>query len=82
MAALLVSAGVTAAVTIIPGPPAVVTSNVTIDAPEAPGAPGLVHLDATVYLPARTPAPAVLVAHGFGGSKNSVAPLASALARR
>lgn len=31
-----------------------------------------VSIDATVYLPETTPAPAVLVAHGFGGSKASV----------
>ena len=28
-----------------------------------------VSLDSTLYLPVDTPAPAVLVAHGFGGSK-------------
>ena len=33
---------------------------------------GGVPLDTTLYLPATTPAPAVLVAHGFGGSKASV----------
>ncbi len=40
-----------------------------------PGGPGVaapVDLDTTLYLPATTPAPAVLVAHGFGGSKASV----------
>ncbi|MGH3708317.1 MAG: alpha/beta hydrolase, partial [Pseudonocardiaceae bacterium] len=41
-----------------------------------------VHLDATVYRPAVTPAPAVLVAHGFGGSKDWVRGEATALARR
>ncbi|MGH3791131.1 MAG: alpha/beta fold hydrolase [Pseudonocardiaceae bacterium] len=40
------------------------------------------HLDATVYRPAVTPAPAVLVAHGFGGSKDWVRGEATALARR
>src|SRR5688500_3944644 len=30
-----------------------------------------VELDTTLYLPSTTPAPAVLVAHGFGGSKTS-----------
>ena len=37
-----------------------------------PGELGAVSLDATLYLPERTPAPAILVAHGFGGSKSSV----------
>lgn len=64
------------------GPPPVATENVTIDVPEGPATAGQVHLDATVYRPAVTPAPAVLVAHGFGGSKESVSAEATALARR
>ncbi|HWN36835.1 MAG TPA: alpha/beta fold hydrolase [Pseudonocardia sp.] len=43
-----------------------------LSVPGGPGQPGPVTLDAAIYLPARTPAPAVLVAHGFGGSKASV----------
>ncbi len=48
-----------------------------LDVPAGPGQPGTgpndtVSLDATLYLPERTPAPAVLLAHGFGGSKASV----------
>jgi ABC-2 type transport system ATP-binding protein len=39
-----------------------------------------VELDTSLYLPAVTPAPAVLVAHGFGGSKASVDADARALA--
>jgi ABC-2 type transport system ATP-binding protein len=39
-------------------------------------------LDTTLYLPATTPAPAVLVAHGFGGSKASVDADARELAGR
>lgn len=58
------------------------TENVTIDVPAGPGGAGQVHLDATVYRPAVIPAPAVLVAHGFGGSKDSVGAEATALARR
>ncbi len=50
--------------------------------PEADGAP--VDLDASLYVPATAtadrPAPAVLVAHGFGGSKDQVADEARALA--
>jgi ABC-2 type transport system ATP-binding protein len=46
--------------------------------PEA-GAP--VELDTTVYFPARTPAPAVLLAHGFGGSKTELDSEARSLAR-
>ncbi|MFN2478318.1 MAG: alpha/beta fold hydrolase [Pseudonocardiaceae bacterium] len=64
------------------GAPPVATENVTIDVPEGPGSTGHVHLDATVYRPTVTPAPAVLVAHGFGGSKNSVSSEATALVRR
>jgi ABC-2 type transport system ATP-binding protein len=46
--------------------------------PEPGGAP--VTLDSTIYLPQRTPAPAVLLAHGYGGSKGSVAAQAKELA--
>ena len=46
------------------------------------GTPGGVELDTSLYLPAVTPAPAVLVAHGFGGSKTSVDADARALAAR
>lgn len=35
-------------------------------------APGVV-IDTSLYLPKKVPAPAVLIAHGFGGSKDSVA---------
>jgi ABC-2 type transport system ATP-binding protein len=81
VAALVVGTGIALAVT-VSDPPPVVTEDVTIDVPEGPGATGLVRLDATVYRPAVTPAPAVLVAHGFGGSKNSVSAESTALARR
>jgi len=43
---------------------------------------GTVTLDATIYLPERVPAPAVLLAHGFGGSRQSVAADAEDLAGR
>ncbi|MCW2494280.1 alpha/beta fold hydrolase [Jatrophihabitans sp.] len=39
-----------------------------------------VRLDTSLYLPAKTPAPAILLAHGFGGSKASVAGQARSLA--
>ncbi|MSW85365.1 MAG: hypothetical protein F2826_01485, partial [Actinobacteria bacterium] len=39
-----------------------------------------VSLDSSLYLPNVTPAPAVLLAHGFGGSKTSVAEDAQSLA--
>jgi ABC-2 type transport system ATP-binding protein len=40
-----------------------------------------IRLDTTIYYPASTPAPAVLLAHGFGGTKDSVAGEATTLAR-
>ncbi|WP_028935940.1 alpha/beta fold hydrolase [Pseudonocardia spinosispora] len=48
------------------------TEELRLDVPAGPGESGTVSLDVSVYLPDRTPAPAVLVAHGFGGSKASV----------
>jgi ABC-2 type transport system ATP-binding protein len=79
---LIAGAGVAIAVPTVGQPPPVVTQNVTLDVPEAPGATSQVRLDATVYRPPVTPAPAILVAHGFGGSKDSVREEATALARR
>lgn len=42
---------------------------------------GPVPVDTTLYLPRRTPAPAVLLSHGFGGSKDSLDSQATRLAR-
>jgi len=55
-----------------PAPTPVATRDVTIAAPGGPGVDAPVQLDATVYLPQRTPAPAIIMAHGFGGSKLSL----------
>ncbi len=45
-----------------------------VDVPSAPGSAATISLDVDLYLPATSrPAPAVLLAHGFGGSKRSVA---------
>ncbi len=41
----------------------------------------VVRLDTELYLPASTPAPAILLAHGFGGSKADLAGQAKSLAR-
>jgi len=64
-----------------PAPTPIATRDVTISAPGGPGVAEPVELDATVYLPATTPAPAVIMAHGFGGSKNSLVADAEQLAR-
>nr|WP_255426502.1 ATP-binding cassette domain-containing protein [Pseudonocardia sp. C8] len=54
--------------------------------PAGPGEPGTVELDTSLYVPASattaTPAPALLIAHGFGGSKQSVDRDARELAAR
>jgi ABC-2 type transport system ATP-binding protein len=41
-----------------------------------------VNLDASIYYPQKTPAPLILIAHGFGGDKNSVASDAQYLQQR
>jgi ABC-2 type transport system ATP-binding protein len=74
VAVLVAGAGVALAATMTPGPPAVTAENVTIDVPEGPGGMGRVRLDTTVYRPAATPAPAVLVAHGFGAARTQSVP--------
>ncbi|QFZ22407.1 alpha/beta fold hydrolase [Saccharothrix syringae] len=63
-------------------PPPVSTRDAVIDVPESPGSAETVQIDTTLYLPERTPAPAVLLPHGFGGSKANVAAQATELAQR
>ncbi|MEJ8278047.1 alpha/beta fold hydrolase [Pseudonocardia spirodelae] len=95
LTAALVFAGAPAASAATPGPaaPAAVTDGgavaVTeerVAVPAGPGEPGTVDLDTALYVPASataaSPAPAVLVAHGFGGSRASVDSDARELAAR
>ena len=78
LALVLITAGVPATALASEQPAAVRPVTVQEQRIDVPG----VSLDTTVYLPAVTPAPAVLVAHGFGGSKVSVDADARALAER
>ncbi|MBK0869326.1 alpha/beta fold hydrolase [Saccharopolyspora sp. HNM0986] len=55
---------------------------VLIDVADGPGGQQRAQLDATLYAPADTPAPAVVLAHGIGGDKNTSAAQARELARR
>ncbi|WP_236796895.1 alpha/beta fold hydrolase [Amycolatopsis sp. GM8] len=64
------------------GPTPVASQDAVLDVPAAPGSPDQVRLDTTLYLPARTPAPALLLPHGFGADKTSVTSEAQELARR
>ncbi|GAA1219108.1 alpha/beta fold hydrolase [Prauserella alba] len=63
-------------------PPAYRTQAATIDVATSPGSAEREQLDTTVYVPEETPAPAVLLPHGFGGDKDSVARDAQELAER
>ena len=65
--------------------PAVMTHEEFVEVPSAPASPSQIRLDTTLYIPAsaqENPAPAVLLPHGFGGSKDSVARDARELAER
>ncbi|MBB4681209.1 alpha/beta fold hydrolase [Crossiella cryophila] len=62
--------------------PAVSQRELKLDVVDGPRKDEPVQLDATLYLPERTPAPSVIVAHGFGGNKNSVAQESRELAER
>ncbi|MBL8928333.1 MAG: alpha/beta fold hydrolase [Pseudonocardia sp.] len=53
-----------------------------VEVPAGAGLPGTITLDTTLYIPTVVPAPAVLVAHGFGGTKASVDADARALVDR
>ncbi|RZL80157.1 MAG: alpha/beta fold hydrolase [Rhodococcus sp. (in: high G+C Gram-positive bacteria)] len=58
------------------------TRDARITLPDSPGSTETVDLDTRLYIPESTPAPAVLLAHGFGGSKDSVDGEARDLAAR
>lgn len=62
--------------------PVVTTRDVRIDVLDGPSKQQRVQIDLTLYAPAETPAPAVVLAHGFGGDKNSLAGPARQLAAR
>ncbi|MFL6142680.1 MAG: alpha/beta fold hydrolase [Labedaea sp.] len=65
-------------------PAAVDTEDAVISVLDGPAGDQRVNLDARLYRPApdRLPAPAIMVAHGFGGSKESVDADAREFARR
>ncbi|ONI70978.1 ABC transporter ATP-binding protein [Actinosynnema sp. ALI-1.44] len=75
LAAVIVAAGVLIWVNSGSDGPTIATENRLVSSGDA-------QLDTTLYLPEQTPAPAVLVAHGFGGSKESVDADARELAQR
>jgi ABC-2 type transport system ATP-binding protein len=73
---------------VLPAGPAAAAQGVRTEVARVPSGSGAdaVQLDTTLYLPstasARHPAPAIVLAHGFGGSKESVAGDAEDLAGR
>ncbi len=50
-----------------------------VEVPSSPGGTGTVRIDTDLYLPASVPAPAVLLAHGFGQTKADLEPEAKRL---
>ncbi len=69
-----------AVVRFVQRPSSVRTTVQTVAGTAEPGQ-GAVQLDTTLYLPEHTPAPAVLLSQGFGGSKDGLAGQARSLAR-
>ncbi|MET0134933.1 MAG: alpha/beta fold hydrolase, partial [Kibdelosporangium sp.] len=82
LAAALVAAGALIWVNSGSDGPRIATEDRLIQVADGPNRDQQVQLDTTLYLPEQTPAPAVLVAHGFGGSKQSVDQDARELAAR
>jgi ABC-2 type transport system ATP-binding protein len=74
---VLVAAGALIAAVVSSGPVVDTQSRLVAGTPEAGAA---VRLDTTVYFPVTTPAPAVLLAHGLGGSKRGLDSEARSLA--
>ncbi|WP_408668118.1 alpha/beta fold hydrolase [Jatrophihabitans sp.] len=79
-AAVLAALLAIAALTVLNREPALRVSEQSIPGTPEPGG-GAVLLDSSLYLPERTPAPAILLAHGFGGSKAGLDGQARTLAR-
>ncbi len=52
-----------------------------VQVPASPGSTARIPIDVSLYTPAVTPAPAVLLAHGFGQDKTALAPEAKRLQR-
>jgi ABC-2 type transport system ATP-binding protein len=75
---VLVTAGAIIAAEVRSSPEIDARSRFVTGTPEAGNA---VQLDTTIYFPATTPAPAVLLAHGFGGSKTDLDSEARSLAQ-
>ena len=69
-AAVLLVVAVPITASTLSSPPEINTRSQLI--PGTPEAGTAVELDTTVYLPEATPAPAILLAHGFGGSKGDL----------
>jgi ABC-2 type transport system ATP-binding protein len=77
--AALVAIGGSGLVLLTRQPSIQVTNQLVLGTPEADRKP--VSIDTTLYLPAHTPAPAVLLAHGLGGTKRDLDAQARGLAR-
>ena len=74
--------GLLAAVLAAPLPAAAAGGSVRaffVHVAEAPGSAATIPIDVSLYTPAVTPAPAVLLAHGFGQTKADLAPEARRL---
>jgi len=85
LVAAVVAAAGGIAYAVRPQPPDVATAERFIQVPRAPGSPQRERIDTTLYIPEtarETPAPAVLLPHGFGGSKQSATRDAQELAER
>ncbi len=62
-------------------PKPVATENITVPVTGGAGEDPMINIDATIYYPSSLPAPAIIMAHGLGGSKQSVTSDAQDLAR-
>src|SRR5690348_16202031 len=88
VAALLTTVLIGALLAVLPADPAAAATGVRTEVAQVPSGSGAhaVTLDTTLYVPATAtsahPAPAVVLAHGFGGSKDSVSGDARDLAGR
>jgi ABC-2 type transport system ATP-binding protein len=80
--AAAVVAGAVAGLAAALGDPPVEVEVIAVRVPERRGASATLDLDAALHLPAEVPAPAVLLAHGFGSDRTAMTAAAERYARR
>ncbi len=69
VAAAAAAIGLLILIAVLQSDPSVTVEPLSVDVPTTPEADETIAVDAALYLPEETPAPAIILAHGFGSSR-------------